>query len=101
MKKLSFIFIIFISITVNSQVIISENPQVEINGSGILELNSKKGFLPPVMTVEERNQIPVSTNSFGLIIYSLTSKSLNIYDGNKWHILKSKYRIQKDKSLTK
>ncbi len=44
--------------------------------------SKKKGFLPPRMTVKERNRIRSPLP--GLMVYNTTSKSLSVFDGKAW-----------------
>lgn len=51
--------------------------------SAVLELKStEKGFLPPRLTEEDRNQI--ENPAAGLIIYNLDQKCLNFFNSNYW-----------------
>ncbi|MBO3271042.1 tail fiber domain-containing protein [Hymenobacter defluvii] len=51
--------------------------------SAALDLTStSKGFLPPRMTVEQRNAI--ASPAAGLSIFNTTSGQLNYYDGKQW-----------------
>lgn len=53
------------------------------NASAILDLqNSDKGFLPPRMTVAQRNAI--SNPATGLMIYNTSTKRPNYYSGSQW-----------------
>ena len=55
------------------------NPQ----SSAVLNLESSdKGFLPPLMTITERNTI--SSPAAGLIVYNTTTNRPNIYNGTEW-----------------
>ena len=51
--------------------------------SALLDVNSTTaGFLPPRMTSTQRDAI--SSPEEGLVIYNLTTKKLNFYDGTAW-----------------
>ena len=51
--------------------------------SAILDLNSTaKGFLPPRMTIAQRNAIPSPVA--GLQIWCIDCKQLQVYDGTVW-----------------
>ena len=51
--------------------------------TAILELKStEKGFLPPRLTAEQRNNI--ENPAEGLVIYNLEQKCINFFDGNRW-----------------
>ncbi|MXV38239.1 hypothetical protein GO491_06055 [Flavobacteriaceae bacterium Ap0902] len=87
MKKIILLCLLVSSYT-HAQVVISDNTEgLQQDNSAVLELDSKLGFLLPVMTEKQRDLIPVDTNSEGLLIYSLTTKSINIFDGEKWHVI--------------
>lgn len=81
--------------TINSSVSIgSSTPEA----SAILNIHStNSGFLPPRMTLMQRNQI--NAPAAGLIVYNTTSSSLEIWDGVVWSSLsrneKEKYPISK------
>lgn len=77
--KLSCLFF-FLSISVFGQVGIgTENP----HPSAILDLTATdKGFLPPRMTEAQRNAI--STPEKGLVIYNLTSHTLEYWNNSTW-----------------
>ncbi|MDX6191711.1 hypothetical protein SGQ83_20315 [Flavobacterium sp. Fl-318] len=71
--------------SVSSQVVqkIGDNP-FALSPSAVLELEStSKGFLAPRMTTIQRDAI-VPT-AIGLIIYNITTKRLEVYDGSKWY----------------
>lgn len=51
--------------------------------SAILDVESTtKGFLPPRLTESQRDDMPAPAE--GLVIYNLTSRCLNFYDGDEW-----------------
>lgn len=67
-----------------SQVGISST-SITPNSSSILELRSTTlGFLPPRMTITERDAI--ITPATGLVIYNTTTNLLNFYNGSSWQI---------------
>ena len=54
------------------------------NASAKVEIESTtQGFLPPRMTVTEREAI--TAPAVGLVIYNTTSNCLNFYAGSNWH----------------
>ena len=72
---------ILVNATVNGKVIVGASE--EASASAVLEASSTtQGFLPPRMTVSERNNInsPVA----GLMIWNSTLNRLDIYDGSFW-----------------
>jgi len=74
----------FTSATVNGKVIAGASSAA--SSSAILEANStSQGFLPPRMTVAQRNNI--SSPADGLIIFNSSSNSLNIFLLGNWHQL--------------
>ena len=59
--------------------------------SSLLDLEStSKGFLPPRMTLAQRNAI--ESPSTGLVIFNVTTNTLNLYNGSAWHELARKIR---------
>lgn len=51
----------------------------------VLEINSTtKGFLPPRMTKNQRNNISPHTDNEGMTIYNTSKKCLETYDGDIW-----------------
>lgn len=80
MKKILVLVFAFLSLSVIGQVGIGTKTP---SSSSILDLTStNKGFLPPRMTENERNNIssPVS----GLTIYNTSTHSLQIFNGAFW-----------------
>ncbi|RXR31260.1 hypothetical protein EQG68_10260 [Flavobacterium piscinae] len=56
--------------------------------SSALEVRSTSlGVLPPRMTTQERDAIPVTPTAKGLIIFNLDTKVLNLFDGVTWHAI--------------
>jgi uncharacterized protein (TIGR02145 family) len=91
MKKLSSIkliitvFTLCFSFAAFSQVSINDDG-TKADSSAMLDVKSStKGFLPPRMTTEERDDITDPAD--GLIIYNLTTKSLNYYAYGFWYEL--------------
>lgn len=87
MKQLQISLVFFLCLTCSfslwSQVGI--NTTTPDNSSALDVTSTTKGVLPPRMTSEQRDNIPVTTDSAGLIIYNLETQVLNIFDGVKWH----------------
>lgn len=77
--KYYLLMISFLSFSVSAQIGIGTD---QPSDSAELEISStNKGFLPPRMTEAERNQItPVE----GLIIYNLSTRRPNFYNGDMW-----------------
>jgi len=74
--------LLIVSLGLGAQVAINTNGNTP-NASAILDLQSTtKGFLPPRMTVVERNAI--SNPDAGLIVFNLTTKRPNYYTGLQW-----------------
>jgi len=91
MKKFTEIIVIVaamaigLSYTANAQVSISTDGD-EPDSSAMLEVRStSKGFLPPRMTEEERDDIGTPAN--GLVIFNTTTKCLNFYADGFWYKL--------------
>ena len=82
-RKLTSIFIaVSFALALNAQVGIGTSTP---NGSAILHLSSTgKGFLPPVMTTTNRDNI--STPAPGLLIFNSTENKLNVNNG-AWYSL--------------
>ena len=81
MKKLIFLLPIFVllQLCLYAQVGIGTATP---NASAQLELSSTtKGFLPPRMTIVQRDQIP---SVVGLMIYNTTTNKPNYYNGTEW-----------------
>ena len=69
-----------------SKVKIGDNPYT-LNALAALEVESTtKGFLPPRMTSDQKNQIPVSTDTKGLTVYctNCAPEGLYTYNGTDW-----------------
>ena len=81
MKKIQLLLLLIIPFTMFSQVGIGTNVP---ESSAQLDVNSTiKGFLPPRMTVTERNAIVNPAN--GLQIFNITSGCINYYIGTGWY----------------
>jgi hypothetical protein len=83
LNKFSFFTIFsFISLSAFAQIGIGTDKP---NKSAELHLESnKKGFLPPRMSTQARNEINSGVFAEGLIIYNTDEKCLNIYNGTIW-----------------
>jgi uncharacterized protein (TIGR02145 family) len=80
MKTIQLLLLLIIPFTTFSQVGIGTNVP---ESSAQLDVNStNKGFLPPRMTVTERNAIVNPAN--GLLIFNTTSGCINYYIGTGW-----------------
>lgn len=82
MLKNQFVFVVFflLSGVVSAQIGLGTTTP---DHSALLELNSNsKGFLPPRMTLSERNLIVTPAN--GLLIYNMETAAFNFYDGTGW-----------------
>ena len=86
MKKINFLILLFlVSTAATSQVGIGTDLPHE---SAALHIESSSlGFLPPRMTTVQRDAIPVTSTSVGLIIFNTDSNVLNIFDGVTWHAI--------------
>ena len=74
--------LILFSLNASSQVAINANGDPADN-SAILDAESTtKGFLPPRMTMTQRNAI--SNPAAGLLIFNTTTKCLDLYTGEAW-----------------
>ncbi|MDR2010620.1 MAG: hypothetical protein LBQ22_09080 [Bacteroidales bacterium] len=69
---------------VSPGVLISDDNSIEkADESAILDISSEsKGFLPPRLTLEQRNAI--ADPAEGLIIFNTTTKKINYFDGINW-----------------
>lgn len=84
MKKvlvlLSFLFLI---VTARTQSLAINTDGSPANASALLDVNStSKGLLPPRMTTVQRDLI--TTPAAGLIIFNITTNSLQLYNGTGW-----------------
>lgn len=84
MKNFKLFFLataIIASCTLTAQVAITTDGS-DPDGSAMLDVKSTtKGFLPPRMTITERNNIAAAE---GLVIYNTTSHTINYYNGTQW-----------------
>jgi uncharacterized protein (TIGR02145 family) len=84
MKKalvlLSFLFLI---VTARTQSLAINADGSPANASALLDVKStSKGFLPPRMTTVQRDLI--TTPAAGLVIFNITTNSLQLYNGTGW-----------------
>lgn len=78
----TFVFFSFINTQAQTAQKIGDNPTI-LDNSAVLEIQStKKGLLPPRMTEAQRGGINLPAT--GLVIYNLTSKRLEVWDGAAW-----------------
>jgi surface protein len=86
MKNLLILFIFFYSIIATAQSVAINNDGTTAVASAVLDLKSTtKGFLPPRMTIAERDLI--ESPATGLLIWCTdcgTTGAINIYNGTKW-----------------
>jgi hypothetical protein len=86
MKNLLILFIFFYSVVATAQSVAINNDGTTAVASAVLDLKSTtKGFLPPRMTIAERDLI--ESPSTGLLIWCTncgTTGSINIYNGTIW-----------------
>lgn len=79
-KFFLFVFTLFLSVNIKAQIGIGTTTP---NPSAILDINSTtKGFLPPRMTINQRNAIlnPIA----GLIIWCIDCDEIQAYNGTIW-----------------
>ena len=84
MRKLYFVIalLLLFSSSMDAQVAINANNS-QPDTSAMLDVQStNKGFLPPRMTMEQRDSI--SNPAIGLIIYNLDCHCVNFYNGDQW-----------------
>ena len=86
MKNLLILFIFFYSIIATAQSVAINNDGTTAVASAVLDLKSTtKGFLPPRMTIAERDAIV--SPAMGLLIWYAnwcTTGVINIYNGTIW-----------------
>ena len=86
MKNLLILFIFFYSIIATAQSVAINNDGTTAVASAVLDLKSTtKGFLPPRMTIAERDAIV--SPAMGLLIWYAnwcTAGAINIYNGTIW-----------------
>jgi hypothetical protein len=86
MKNLLILFIFFYSIIATAQSVAINNDGTPAVASAVLDLKSTtKGFLPPRMTITERDAIV--SPAVGLLIWCTdcsTTGTINIYNGTIW-----------------
>jgi hypothetical protein len=86
MKNLLILFIFFYSIIATAQSVAINNDGTTAVASAVLDLKSTtKGFLPPRMTIAERDLI--ESPATGLLIWCTdcgTTGAINIYNGTIW-----------------
>ncbi len=79
-KFFIFVFTLFLSPSIKAQVGIGTNAPAQ---SAMLEINSTtKGFLPPRMTITQRNEI--ANPLAGLIIWCTDCDELQVFNGTIW-----------------
>ncbi len=85
MKTLSILITVLLITTTASQAQMAVNDDGgNPDGSAMLDVKStSKGFLPPRMTAEQRNQI--STPAEGLLIFNTTSRCIEFYAEGYWN----------------
>jgi uncharacterized protein (TIGR02145 family) len=92
MKCIKFYFLITVLLAgfgLSAQVAINTDGSAP-DSSAILDLqNSDKGFLPPRMTVVQRNAI--NNPAIGLIVYNTITNRPNIYNGTEWRSFSGKW----------
>ncbi len=77
---LSFLFLI---VTARTQSLAINNDGSPANASALLDVKStSKGFLPPRMSTVQRDLISIP--AAGLVIFNITTNSLQLYDGTGW-----------------
>jgi endonuclease I len=86
MRKIRLFLLPFlISSSIFSQVGVgTETPD---NSAALHVESTTQGFLPPRMNSEQRDEIIVTTESKGLIVFNIDSNALNIFDGVTWHAI--------------
>jgi hypothetical protein len=86
MKNLLILFIFFYSVVATAQSVAINNDGTTAVASAVLDLKSTtKGFLPPRMTIAERDLI--ESPATGLLIWCTncgTTGAINIYNGTIW-----------------
>jgi len=85
MKAILIITLLILNLGLGAQVAINTDGS-QADASAMLDVKStNKGFLPPRMTVTQRNDIDNPTA--GLIVYNTTTNLPNIYNGTEWRTL--------------
>ncbi|TVR80269.1 MAG: hypothetical protein EA412_04990 [Chitinophagaceae bacterium] len=89
MKRINTILLIILATGLFYEAAAQSGISINISGdpadnSAMLDINSdSKGFLPPRMTTQERDQI--SNPSPGLLIYNTTTNCINVFNSPAWH----------------
>lgn len=85
MKKIELLFLaiaMMAGLALTGQVAINTENEAPDESAMLDVKSSNKGFLPPRMTVEEREEI--ESPATGLMIYNTTTNKPNYFNGNEW-----------------
>lgn len=88
MKKIKLFLtltVIISSFGLTAQVAINSDGSTPASSAMLDVQSTTKGFLPPCMTITQRNTI--SDPATGLMVYNTTTKRPNIYNGSEWKTL--------------
>ena len=84
MKKLLFLALVVLSMTLQAQVKIGNNPTT-INSSSLLEMESTtKGLLPPRMTSAQMNDIATPATGLHVFCSNCSPAALHFFNGTAW-----------------